>query len=174
MAKNGTEGLSKGWAAAIAIGTVSAALLIGKRAAPSPDHPRARRWYKRLDKPGFTPPDAVYPLAWTALQSGLAWGGYRLMRAEPSTGRTAALVLWGANQVGIGGWSEIFFGARAPGWGAVASGALGAGAIGYVAAAAPIDRKAAAAVVPLVAWVAFATLLSEEIWRRNDGDAAAA
>ena len=39
---------------------------------------------------------------------------------------------------------------------------------GYVAAAAREDDVAAAAGVPLVAWVGFATLLAEEIWRRND------
>jgi len=37
-----------------------------------------------------------------------------------------------------------------------------------VASAAREDEVAAAAGVPLVAWVSFATLLAEEIWRRND------
>ena len=155
-------------AAGLAIGAVSVALLVGKRTSPSPDHPRMRRWYKRLDKPDFTPPATVYPIAWTAIQAGLAYAGYRLMRAEPSPERTTALALWGANQIGIAGWSAVFFGQRAPGWGTLASAALGAGATTYVAAADKVDRTAASLGAPLVAWVGFATVLTEEIWRRND------
>ena len=56
-----TKGLSPLWAASLAVGAVTAALLVGKRASPSPDHPRTRRWYRRLDKPGYTPPSLVYP-----------------------------------------------------------------------------------------------------------------
>ncbi|MGI4958391.1 MAG: tryptophan-rich sensory protein, partial [Janthinobacterium lividum] len=75
---------------------------------------------------------------------------------------------WALNQVGIGGWSEVFFGHRSPGWGTIASAGLGASAIGYVAAAKRTDGVAAGLGIPLVAWVAFATLLAEEIWRKNE------
>lgn len=161
-------GLSPLLAAGLAIGAVSIALLVGKRTSPSPDHPRMRRWYKRLDKPDFTPPTLVYPIAWTAIQAGLAYGGYRLLRAGPSSERTTALALWSANQIGIAGWSAVFFGQRAPGWGTLASGALGMGAASYVVAADKVDRPAAMLGAPLAAWVSFATVLTEEIWRRND------
>lgn len=160
--------MSPGAAAGLAVGAVFAALLVGKRASPSPDHPRTQRWYKRLDKPNFTPPTPVYPIAWTAIEASLAYGGYRLLRAEPSPERTKALALWALNQIGIGGWSEVFFGNRSPGWGTIASGGLGASAIGYVAAAKQTDGVAAGLGIPLVAWVAFATLLAEEIWRKNE------
>ncbi|QXQ06825.1 tryptophan-rich sensory protein [Sphingosinicellaceae bacterium] len=163
-------GLPAGWAAGLSIGAVVAALLVGKRASPSPDHPRTQRWYKRLEKPEFTPPTPIYPIAWTAIEASLAYGGYRLLRSEPSPERTKALALWTLNQVGIGGWSEVFFGQRAPGWGTVASAGLGASAIAYVAAARQSDPVAAGLGLPLVAWVAFATLLSEEIWRNNEPD----
>ena len=168
MAEVSKRGFSPLLAAGLAIGGVTAALLIGKRSGPTPDHPRTRRWYRNLDKPDFTPPSPVYPVAWTGIQAALAYGGYRLMRAEPSPERTAALALWTANQVGIGGWSEVFFGQRAPGLGTLASAVLGASAVGYVATAKQVDGTAAKLGVPLIAWVAFATLLSEEIWRRNE------
>ena len=169
MARNEqTGGISPIWAAGIALGAVSLALIAGSRAGPTPDNPTTRRWYRRLRKPGFTPPSPIYPIAWTAIQTGLAYGGYRLLRAEPSPQRTTALTLWGANQIGIGGWTEVFFGQRAPGWGTMASAVLGGSAMAYVAAADKVDKTASRVGVPLVAWVGFATLLSEEIWRRND------
>jgi tryptophan-rich sensory protein len=162
------EGLSPLRAASVALGTVTAAALLGSRASPSPDHPRTRRWYERLDKPSYTPPSGTFAFAWTAIQASLAYGCYRLLRAPPSLARTTALALWAGNQVGVGGWSEVFFGHRAPGWGTVASAALAVNAVGYVAAADRVDDTAALSGMPLVVWVGFATLLSEEIWRRND------
>ena len=166
--KKRESGLPPAVAAALAIGGVTAALLVGRRASPGPDHPGTRRWYRRLDKPDYTPPSPVYPVAWTAIQACQAYGGYRLLTAEPTAQRNLALSLWAANQIGIGGWSEVFFGQRAPGWGTVASAALGASAAAYMAAARPIDPTAATFGAPLVAWVSFATLLSEEIWRKNE------
>ena len=87
------RGLSPLWAAGLALGAVSAAVVIGRRSSPTPDHPRTRRWYQRLDKPGFTPPAGVYAVAWTGIQASLAYGGYKLLRAESSPARTTALAL---------------------------------------------------------------------------------
>lgn len=162
------SGLSPGWAAGLAIGAVAAALLLGGRTSPSPNHPRTKRWYERLRKPGFTPPTPVFALAWPALQAAQAYSGYKLLLAPKSPERSTALAFWGANQVGVAGWSELFFGQKATGWATVGSAVLGGSAIGHVLAARQVSNQAAIAGVPLVAWVGFATLLTEEIWRRND------
>ena len=162
------EGMSAPVAGAIAVGTVVGAALIGGRSSPTPDHPRTRRWYRSLEKPGFTPPPPAYAAAWTGIQAGLAWGGYRLLRRPPSPARTRALTVWGVNQAAIASWSAVFFGQRAPGAGTLAAAAMVVTAGGYVLAAAEEDGKAAAAGVPLVGWLAFATLLAEEVWRRNE------
>ncbi len=161
-------GLSPMTAGAIVATTVVAAVLVGGRSSPTPEHPSIRRWYKNLEKPAFNPPPPVYAAAWTGIQAGLAYGGYRLLRRPPSSQRTLALTLWGVNQAAIAGWSEIFFGLRASGAGTLAAAAMIGTSAGYVAAAAREDDIAAAVGVPLVAWVSFATLLAEEIWRRND------
>lgn len=161
-------GVSPAWAAGLAIGAVSVALFLGGRSRPSSNQPLTKRWYDRLQKPGFTPPKPVFALAWPALQAAQAYSGYGLLRAANSPERTTALVFWGANQVGVAGWSEVFFGQKAPGWATVGSAALSGSAIGHVMASRLVDQRAAIAGVPLVAWVGFATLLTEEIWRRND------
>jgi len=163
-----SDGLSPAWAAGLAVGAVSVALLLGGRSRPSPDQPRTKRWYDRLQKPGFTPPTPVFALAWPALQAAQAYSGYKLLRAPRSLERNTALAFWGVNQIGIAGWSEVFFGQKAPGWATIGSAALGGSAVGHVAASRQVNQAAAIAGVPLVAWVGFATLLTEEIWRRND------
>ena len=156
------------WIAAGIVGAVlGASALIGRRNAPDPSHPGIRRWYRRLDKPGFTPPDAVFGAAWPALETGLAVGGYRLLRAPSTPSRNAAVALWLGNAAMIGGWTELFFGRKELGASALASGAMVATGGAYVAAAAKADPPAAVLGIPFVAWLCFATLLSEQVWARN-------
>ncbi|WP_416221858.1 TspO/MBR family protein [Sphingomonas sp. S1-29] len=144
----------------------------GPSPSPSLSSPRAQRWYDRLRKPGFTPPAPVFALTWPTIQAAQAYSGYSLLRAPPSPERTTALVFWGANQIGVAGWSEGFFRLRAPGWAALGSAALGGSAVGHVGAARQVAIRAAVAGLPLAAWVGLATLLAEEVWRRNDTPAA--
>ena len=160
-------GLSRGVALAVVAGVLGVTAVLGRRNAPDPTHPGIRRWYKRLDKPSYTPPDPVFGAVWPVVETGLAVGGYRLLRAPASTPRNLAVGLWLLDTAMIGGWTELFFRRRELGPSAVASGAMIAGGVGYVAAAAKVDRTAAATGVPFVAWLGFATLLAERIWERN-------
>ena len=160
-------GLSRGLALGVVAGVLGVSAIFGRRNAPDPTHPGIRRWYKRLDKPGYTPPDPVFGAVWPVIETGLAVGGYRLLREPATTPRNLAVGLWLLDTAMIGGWTELFFRRRALGPSAVASGAMIAGGIGYVAAAAKVDRTAAATGVPFVAWLGFATLLAERIWERN-------
>jgi tryptophan-rich sensory protein len=162
------DGLSPLVAGGVAAGVLGLSALIGRRNAPDPSHPRIRRWYKRLDKPGFTPPDKVFGAVWPVLETLAAVGGYRLLRAKPSPRRNAAVALWLGNSAMIGGWTELFFRERRTGASTAAAGAMAAGAGALVATAWKVDRPAAASIVPLAAWLGFATLLAEEVWRRNN------
>ncbi len=154
-------------AAAIASSALVVPYLLSRSMSPSPDHPEIWSWYRSLRKPGFNPPDAVFPVAWLAIESTLAWSGYRMMRNPASSERNVSLALLAANVIGIGAWSRLFFGSKDLALSTVASATLGISAAGYVAQAAKVDQRAAAAGVPLVIWVAFATFLTASIWRKN-------
>jgi tryptophan-rich sensory protein len=151
---------------------LGASAVLGRRNAPDRSHPAIRRWYRGLDKPGFTPPDAVFGAVWPVLESGLAVGGYRLLRQPASGSRNAAVGLWLLNTAMVGGWTEVFFRQKRLGASAAASAAMVATGTAYVATAARVDRPAAALGVPFVAWLGFATLLAERVWQRNAPDAA--
>lgn len=154
-----------------AVGVVlGASALVGRRNAPDPSHPGIRRWYRRLDKPGYTPPDAAFGAVWPVLETGLAVGGYRLLRQPPGPTRNTAVGLWLLNTAMVGGWTQLFFREKRLGASAAASGAMVATGAAYVAAAARVDRPAAATAVPFVAWLGFATLLAGRIWRDNPGE----
>ncbi|MEG3166112.1 TspO/MBR family protein [Sphingomonas sp. PB2P19] len=167
-------GLSRPAAIAVVVGVLGISAVMGLRNAPDPTHPRIRRWYKRLDKPAYTPPDPVFGAVWPVLETGLAVGGYRLLRLPGGRDRNVAAGLWILNTAMVGGWTELFFRRKALGASAAASAAMVATSAGYVAAAARVDRTAAAAGVPFVAWLGFATLLAERIRERNVSPADAA
>ena len=157
-------------AAALAVigGAMALTAWSGQTFSPTPLHPRIRRWYRMLDKPGFTPPGPVFGAAWGAIESILAYGGYRLMRRGSSPSRNAALGLWLANNLLIAGWSGLFFGRRQLGVSTLTAAGMIAVAGGYAATAYKTDKLAAATALPLIGWLGFATLLAEEVWRRND------
>jgi tryptophan-rich sensory protein len=134
---------------------------------PAPTNPRVLAWYAALRKPWFKPPDAVIPIAWTALESLLAFGGFRLLRSEPSPDRTRALALWAFNVTAIGGWSRLFFRHRTLPAATVAAAVMTGTGAAYVAQARTVDRPAAAAGLPFVGWVAFATVLTASLWALN-------
>lgn len=160
-------GVSPLAAAAIAGGALALTAFIGRRYSPTRAHPDIDRWYHELEKPSFTPPDPVFGMVWPALEAGLAVGGYRLLREPSSPERNQALALWFANVALIAGWTKIFFGERSIRGGlATAAVQLGAG-LAYVERARHVDGVAAAVGVPYTAWVAFANVVTEEVWRQN-------
>lgn len=167
MAEATRGGLSPLAAGAIVAGVLLSSALVGRRNAPEPSHPRIDRWYHRLDRPGFTPPDPVFGAVWPVVETALGYGGYRLLRAPAGPARNAGVALWLANSAMIGGWTELFFRQRKLGPSAAAAGAMLAGGVAYVATAAKVDKGAALAGLPFAGWLCFATLLAEEVWRRN-------
>lgn len=124
-------------------------------------------WYRVLKKPAFQPPDPVIPLAWGLIDSALAFSAYRLLRRPASAARTRAMGWWALNVGMIGGWSAIFFGRRNLRASTAAAAAMVGTGAAFVAQAREVDRPAAAAGVPFVAWVAFATVLTAALWRKN-------
>ncbi len=157
-------------AGGIAAGVLGVSALIGRRNAPDPSHPGIRRWYRRLDKPDFTPPDRVFGAVWPVLETLAAVGGYRLLRSPASPRRNAAVALWLGNSAMIGGWTELFFREQRTGASTAAAGAMALGTTALAATAWKIDRPAAVSVLPLAAWLGFATVLAGEVWRRNGAE----
>ncbi len=135
----------------------------------SPRDARTRLWYDRLDKPSFNPPQAVFPVVWTALYGLMAVSGWRVWSAESSDQRTHALQLWAAQLLSNAQWTKLFFGEHRPVRALVDVVTLEAAIVKYIATAAKVDRMAAACFVPYAAWVAFAAVLNAEIVRRNPG-----
>jgi tryptophan-rich sensory protein len=149
------------------LAVLGASALLGRRNAPEPDNRSIARWYHRLRKPAFTPPDPVFGAVWPVLETAMAAGGYRLLRRPSSRERNLAVALWLGTSAMIGGWTELFFRRHALTASSAAAAGMAAASAAYVVTAARVDRPAAAAGVPLTAWLIFATALAEGVRRRN-------
>lgn len=152
-------------AAAAFAAPVVAAAVIGTRVGPQ-DRSTAR-WYRKLDKPPFQPPNAAFAPVWTALYAGIATSGYRVWAAPDHKLRKPALALWGVQMAANAAFEPVFFGARKP---KVALGVLATTLVStaaYAVTAAPVDKVASGLMAPYLAWTGFAGALNEEIVRRN-------
>ncbi len=154
-------------AIALAGSAVIAAQLSGARYSPTPNHPGTAAWYAALRKPSFTPPGPVFGLAWTGLDALLGYSGYRLLTARPSTRRNWALGAWALNLLGVAGFSFVLFGRKRLGEALGVTAGMVASASAAAVTASTVDRRAAYADLPLLGWVLFASVLQEEVWRRN-------
>jgi benzodiazapine receptor len=146
-------------------GAVAGAALIGSRY--SPGDLRIRIWYRRLNKPAFNPPDAIFAWVWTLLYGCMAVSGWRLWQQPDSPERSKALRLWLSQLVANAEWTKLFLGEHLPKWSLADVVTLESAVIAYIVEARKVDNAASALFVPYAAWVAFAALLNEEIVRRN-------
>lgn len=121
-------------------------------------------WYDGLKKPFFTPPNWLFPLAWTVIYVLLAWAGVRLA-ALPGTG--LALALWAA-QIALNTlWSPVFFGARRMGMGMAILAVLWLIVAMLVVITFGHDRLAGWMLVPYLLWLCIAAALNWRVWRDN-------
>lgn len=151
---------------AVTGGAVLASALASARYSPAPTHPRVRAYYKRLEKPPFNPPDWIFAI-WGPLFTALTISGWRVWNAPRGPARTRALGHWFGIQALNALWLWLGFGRRQRGAMAAEAVVTVLNAAAYADAARKLDRPAAWLAVPYVAWVGFAALLSEELWRRN-------
>lgn len=129
--------------------------------------PSNRLWYRLLRKPPQTPPDAAFGIVWPVLYALTAYSGYRMWKRRADPRAKVALGSWAA-QLGLNAaWTPLFFGqhrARA----ALVDLGMNLGVVAaYTAQSARIDKVAAAAMVPSIAWLAFAGTLNLGIVSRN-------
>ncbi|MBW8639769.1 tryptophan-rich sensory protein [Hoeflea sp. WL0058] len=120
--------------------------------------------YEALKKPTWTPPNRVFPVAWTILYIMIAIAGWLVWRAE---GAGAALWFWVIQLVLNGVWSWFFFGRKDIRLALYDILLLLAMIVAFIIAAAPTSTWAALLFLPYLAWVGFATALNWRIFQLN-------
>jgi tryptophan-rich sensory protein len=125
-------------------------------------------WYRTIVKPVYTPPNWVFPVAWTLLFTMMGVSFWRILRRPSGTPhRRTGTLLFFAQLALNAAWSAAFFGAHSPLLGLVVIVPFWAVILATTLVFRTMDRLAAWLLVPYLAWVAFATLLDFAIWRMN-------
>jgi len=123
-------------------------------------------WYPLLDKPTLTPPNAVFPIAWSIIYLCMGISGGLVLTSEapppPQAGKEGGLPLWGRNAV-----AALFFVCRSPLLGMADIVVLDVLVILYLVRSANVRAAAAWLFVPYLCWILFATYLNAYILVAN-------
>lgn len=128
-------------------------------------------WYRSLDKPSWTPPNWLFPIAWTGLYIAMALAATRVSAED---GARVALALW-ALQIALNTlWTPIFFGLRHIRGALIVIAALWLSVAACTAMFWRIDSLAGVLMGAYLVWVSYAAALNLAIFRRNSTTAQAA
>ncbi|MEB0045291.1 MULTISPECIES: tryptophan-rich sensory protein TspO [unclassified Pseudomonas] len=121
-------------------------------------------WYDALVKPSFTPPNWLFPVAWSIIYLLLAWAGYRLTLLP---GSQMVLALWAA-QIALNTlWTPVFFSAHRLFAGMVILTLLWLVVAAMVVMAFQLDVITGLILLPYLAWLCVAGALNFSILRNN-------
>ncbi len=133
--------------------------------------PRITRWYSRLEKPTYVPPNQVFPIAWTTLYADIAVTSATAIDRLRAAGRHHEarnyVFALAANLILNAGWSWLFFKYQKLGASAVGAAVLAASSVDLTRRTAAADQRAGLAMLPYALWCSFATLMSGHIWVLN-------
>jgi tryptophan-rich sensory protein len=121
-------------------------------------------WYASLNKPSWTPPDWLFPVAWAVLYTMIAVAGWKVWEVE---GISAAVVVWGIGLLINMSWSWIMFGRKEIGLALIDLILLWLSIVTFMVLAWPVSQTAAYLFVPYFFWVSFAGALNYAVWRLN-------
>jgi len=114
-------------------------------------------WYRALSKPSWTPPDWLFPVAWTLLYISSAYAAARVAMLD---GNAHAMGFW-ALQIALNTlWTPVFFGLQRMKAGAVIIGMLWVAVFGTMVSFMMLDWIAGALLVPYLVWVTIAGALN--------------
>jgi translocator protein len=131
-------------------------------------YPNLSPWFAALTKPRFNPPNWVFGPVWTTLYALMAFALWRILRLPfSSVGRRLALCFFFLQLAFNAAWPWLFFWAHSPLLGLVNIIPQLLLILATIVAFARLDRWAAWCLVPLAAWVAYASVLNFSLWRLN-------
>ncbi|PIR74043.1 MAG: hypothetical protein COU35_04340 [Candidatus Magasanikbacteria bacterium CG10_big_fil_rev_8_21_14_0_10_47_10] len=125
-------------------------------------------WYASLNKPALNPPNWIFGPAWFFLfiLMGIAW--YLILQKGWHRERVRSASFLFLIQLAVNSlWSIVFFGFKSPGFALIVI-IFFLPLIGFTTITFDrVDKRAAALLLPYMAWVAFATYLNAVIWLIN-------
>lgn len=125
--------------------------------------------YNSLKKPVFTPPDIVFPIAWTILYLFMGIAAYRIYMNNKQGKKDNNAYFYYLIQLALNFlWSIVFFNLRLYGVSFILIIVLLVLIIITTVKFFKIDKIAGILMVPYILWVSYASLLTYFIWMYNE------
>ncbi|VTS05393.1 TspO/MBR family protein [Tuwongella immobilis] len=125
------------------------------------------QWYADLEKPSWTPPNWMFPIAWTTLYILMGTAAWLIWERRRVRDVRVALGIFFGQLILNGLWSWLFFAYHLIGWALVDIVALWGAIVAMLICFAEIRPRAALLIVPYLLWVSYATALNAWIWDAN-------
>jgi translocator protein len=125
-------------------------------------------WYETLAKPGFTPPNWAFPVAWTILFALMAISLWRIVVVSGGwIAGNRTLIPFVLQLILNIVWSFAFFANQSPAAGLGVIALLLLAIVWTILVFRQKDALAAWLLAPYLVWVAYAAILNAAIWRLN-------
>jgi benzodiazapine receptor len=121
-------------------------------------------WYFAMKKPRWTPPNWLFPVAWTTLYLCMSFAAMRVAQG-PNAGQ--ALAFWGLQLAFNTLWTPVFFGLRRMRSAMVVMAGLWVSVAATLLAFWQVDATAGMLFVPYLMWVTVAGALNFSVLRLN-------
>lgn len=129
--------------------------------------PALETWYRGLAKPDWTPPDVVFPVAWSLIFLLIGIAAWLVWKtAERGEARLPLTLFFGQLVINVL-WSFSFFGQRNPFLGLVCLGALFVAVALTTLAFLRVSQIAGWLFLPYLLWLGYAAALNFAIWQMN-------
>ena len=124
-------------------------------------------WYRQLNKPTWNPPNSIFAPVWTVLYLLMAVAAWLVWRRYGINGALLPLTLFGVQLLLNAAWTWLFFGLHR-----IRDALIDIIVLWFVILTTLIsfwklEPLAGVLLVPYLAWVSFATVLTLTIWRLN-------
>lgn len=129
--------------------------------------PALETWYRGLEKPAWTPPDIVFPVAWTLLFLAMGIAAWLVWKTAERGELKLPLTLFFGQLIINVLWSFSFFSQRNPFLGLITLGALVLAVILTTVAFTRVSRPAGWLFLPYLLWLGYAAALNFAIWKMN-------
>lgn len=124
-------------------------------------------WYAGLNKPSFNPPNWLFGPVWTSLYTMMGIAFYLIWKQLATDTRKKAIQIFIIQFVLNFFWSIIFFSLHSIGAALIEIIVMWIFILLTIIQFSKLSKPAAWLLVPYIAWVSFATLLTASIWKLN-------
>jgi tryptophan-rich sensory protein len=129
--------------------------------------PEISTWYSTLHRSNLTPPNYVFPIAWTILYGIIGACGWLIWHASAFPKLSIIKTLYVTQLILNWSWTPLFFGLHLTGLSLVVLGTMDILVFSLICLAYRKMKAVSLLMIPYLSWILFATYLNFYIWRYN-------